>query len=170
MARLDILIYPNPTLRRKSSVVTDFNEEIRKLAHDMVETMYSGGGVGLAAPQVGVNIRLLVLDVEQTEKGKQGVPHIIINPEIVSYDGEIEWTEGCLSLPGLNVKQNRKNNLILSYQDEAGKKHKLKASGLFAVVIQHEMDHLDGRLLVDYITEVQEDMYLKELKKICQQK
>ena len=170
MSRLDILVYPHSALRRRSSPVLEFNEEVRKLAHDMIETMYSGAGIGLAAPQVGINIRLVVVDVEQTEKGKQGKPHIIFNPEMISFDGEIEWVEGCLSLPGLNVKQMRKNNITISYQDESGKKHKLKASGLFAVAIQHEMDHLDGRLLVDYISEIQEEMYLKELKKICQRK
>ena len=165
MTRLNILIYPHPSLRRKSEPVDDFNEETKLLANNMLETMYSGAGVGLASPQVGVNIRLLVIDVDQVDENKGKNPHIIFNPEIISNDGEIEHTEGCLSLPGLSVNNKRWNRIKLKYQDENGINKELEAEGLFSIAIQHEMDHLDGRLLLDYITPVQQDMYLKELKK-----
>ena len=176
MARLNIVIYPDPALRRKSKHIDEINEEMKTLASDMLETMYDGTGIGLAAPQVGVNLRLVVMDVDQTEQDKSKDqekirnPLTFFNPEIVEEAGEIEWSEGCLSLPGLSVTMRRSETVTIKYQDQDGKEQKLSASGLLAIAIQHELDHLNGRLLVDYISRIEHDMYLKELKKICAQK
>ena len=169
MAKLEIVIYPHPALRKKASTI-EINAEAKKLANDMLETMYSGKGIGLAAPQVGISTRLVIIDIEQAEGGTKGKPIVLFNPNVVIGEGEIEWDEGCLSLPGLLVKMRRKENVTVEYQDENGEVQKIEAQGLLAVALQHEIDHLDARLLIDYISEVQLDLYLKELKKLCKQK
>lgn len=143
---LEVRIYPDPVLRRVAEPVTTFDESLERLVRDMAETMYSSPGVGLAAPQVGVCRRIFVIDLRSPQRESLLV---FVNPEILERDGEITWEEGCLSFPDIHTDVQRSQRVVVRAQDQTGKSFTLEAEDLLAVAIQHELDHLDGRLLID---------------------
>lgn len=143
---LEIRIYPDPVLRTVAEPVTEFDEKLARLVHDMAETMYTAPGVGLAAPQVGVSRRLCVIDI--TSPSRENLL-VFVNPEIVERDGEITWEEGCLSFPDVHTDVHRSKRVVVRARDVKAEEFELEAEDLLAVAIQHELDHLDGRLLID---------------------
>jgi peptide deformylase len=161
MAKLTILEFPDPRLRTKAQPVTDFGPELARLVADMFETMYEAPGIGLAATQVNVHRQLLVLDVSE-EKNE---PHVLCNPRILTKDGIQTYQEGCLSVPGIFADVERANQITVEAEDADGKTFTLQADGLLAVCIQHEMDHLAGRLFVDYLSPLKREMVRKKLEK-----
>lgn len=148
MALLPILEYPDPRLKKVAAPVQSFTEEIRKLVRDMAETMYSAPGVGLAATQVDVHKRIIVIDQSDTKDTLR----VFVNPKLLATEGETECEEGCLSVPGYFDKVARAARITVLAQNEHGKPFELTADGLLAVCIQHEMDHLEGRMFVDYLS------------------
>jgi peptide deformylase len=168
MAKLDIIIAPDPRLKRVCDPVASVDDDLRTLMNDMLETMYDAPGVGLAAPQVGVAKRIIVVDAARGEEPP--APHKLINPKIVwtSDDAKIH-EEGCLSLPTYYEEVERPNRICVQYMDESGVTRELEADGLLSVVIQHEMDHLDGVLFVDHISALKRGMILRKLKKTKKQ-
>jgi peptide deformylase len=169
MATLRIRTFPDPVLRSQAEPVTLFNAELKTLAMDMAETMYANLGVGLAAPQVGVSLRLIVLDVSPPEeRGKNLV--CLVNPELVEGEGELEWSEACLSLPELNVSTCRKARVKVRGQDLDGQPLEVEATELFSVALQHEMDHLEGLLLLDKLPVLKRRMAARDLKKLAADK
>jgi peptide deformylase len=161
MARLNILEFPDPRLTTVASAVKEFDETLKKLVEDMIETMYLAHGIGLAATQVNVHKRLLVLDVSEN----QDQPRVYINPEILSLSGEQNQEEGCLSVPGIYASVKRAENITVRAQDTNGKTFEEPLEGLHAVCVQHEMDHLIGRLFVDYLSPLKRNMVKKKLEK-----
>ena len=163
MALLKILIFPDPRLRTVAKTVELVDDSIKKLAQDMLETMYQGSGIGLAATQVNVHKRVIVLDISET-KDK---PLILINPEIIKIidPNKKIFSEGCLSVPGFYEELKRPSSVEISYLDIDGKRNLLLANDLLAVVIQHEMDHLDGKMMVDFISNIKREMIRKKLLK-----
>lgn len=145
---LDILEYPDPRLRKIAAPVAVVTADVAKLVRDMAETMYAAPGVGLAATQVNVHKRMIVIDVSQARTDLK----VFINPQIVAADGEAETEEGCLSLPGYYDKVRRAAKITVQAQDERGRPFELSADGALAVCIQHEMDHLVGKVFVDYLS------------------
>lgn len=152
MAILPIVLHPNPVLRKKARPVQKINASVKKLIEDMVETMYDAPGIGLAAPQVGVSKRIIVVDVRD---GKTGLLKLI-NPEIVHAEGRITWTEGCLSIPGYVGDVDRFKKVKVTALDEDGRRVWIEAEDLLAVCLQHEIDHLDGVLYIDKARNVRE--------------
>ncbi|HEX6945654.1 MAG TPA: peptide deformylase [Casimicrobiaceae bacterium] len=148
MALLNILEYPDPRLKKVAAPVTAFTPEIAKLVRDMAETMYAAPGVGLAATQVDVHKRVIVIDVSETKDDLL----VLINPEIVAAEGEAECEEGCLSVPGYYDKVTRAARITVRARNERGETYERTAEGLLAVCIQHEMDHLVGKMFVDYLS------------------
>ena len=167
---LEILKYPDKRLREKCSAVEDFGEALQKQIDDLFETMYAAPGLGLAAIQVGIFKRLLVMDVG-TNEGEvvKRTPIVLINPHIVNQEGEIEWEEGCLSCPDLIVPMIRSQKIEVEYQDRNGKNTKLSAEDLSAVCIQHEIDHLNGVLIFDKLSRLKQDLYTQKIKKEIQE-
>ncbi|MBL4906574.1 MAG: peptide deformylase [Sneathiella sp.] len=167
MALLSIITAPDPRLKIISTPVDDVNGEIRKLIADMYETMYFAPGIGLAAIQVGVQKRLLVLDIiGKGDKDNDPQPLAIINPEITwASDNDACYEEGCLSVPEHYADVVRPAEIKLNYLDVDGKKQKLHADGLLATCLQHEIDHLDGILFVDHISALKRNMILRKLLK-----
>lgn len=162
---LPIIIHPDSMLRQKCEIVTEVTSEIRTLLDDMLATMYDADGVGLAAPQVGVLKRVIVLDTEQTEEGP-GRPLKMINPEIVaSSETKTVLDEGCLSLPTMRVEVTRPDMVVVRYMDENGAMHEVEATDLFAKAVQHEIDHLNGVLIFDYLSKLKRDMTLRRYEK-----
>ncbi len=161
MALLNILKFPDPRLRTRARPVTEFDDDLRRLVADMFETMYEAPGIGLAATQVDVHKRLLVMDVSE-DKSK---PRVLINPEILEAEGEEEMDEGCLSVPGYYETVRRAEKVRVRAQDEHGEWQEFEADGLEAVCIQHEMDHLEGKLFVDYLSSLKRDRIRKKLEK-----
>jgi peptide deformylase len=161
MAVLKILEYPDPRLRTRAQPVTVVTAEHRLLADNMFETMYAAPGIGLAATQVDRHIRLLVLDVSES----RDQPLCFINPEILSRDGRETGEEGCLSVPGVNEPVERAARIRVRALDRDGKPFELEAEGLLAVCIQHEMDHLEGKLFVDYLSELKRSRLKKRAAK-----
>lgn len=164
MAKLEIVQYGSEVLRKPCSAVTKFDKSIKKLANDMLETMYATNGVGLAAPQIGVNQRVMVIDVDysneryadQQEQGQENEynPFIMINPVIVYKEGEIISLEGCLSFPEVFFEVKRAKRIVFKFQDIEGKEVRMEAEDdLFCRCVQHEIDHLDGQLFVDIATD-----------------
>jgi len=164
MARLEVMTFPDEVLRTDCAPVEDFGDELKKLVMDMAETMYAYDGIGLAAPQVGIARRLIVLDVAPVEERGKSIL-ALANPEIVEADGEIEWDEGCLSLPEVTVRMTRNSRVRVRGQDLEGEEVEFEADELFAVALQHEIDHLDGRLLIDYVPPLRRKILVRELKK-----
>lgn len=175
---LEILKYPDPRLRETSKEVTEFTPELKVLAADMLETMYAEKGIGLAAPQVGRFHRMLVIDCRPREnqdryevddstelEKKITQPLVIINPKIVNTRGKTTFDEGCLSVPSFYETVERAEYIELEYQDVDGQKHILKTDGLLAIVIQHEMDHLEGTLFIDRISFVKSNKIKSQIKK-----
>ncbi len=161
MAKLKILEFPDPRLRTKATPVEVVDDDLRALIVDMFETMYAAPGIGLAATQVDVHRRLLVADVS----ADQSQPHAFINPEILEKDGVIVTDEGCLSVPGYYEEVERAEHIRLRYLDRNGDAQSMEAEGLLAVCIQHEIDHLDGKLFVDYLSEAKRQRIRKKLMK-----
>jgi peptide deformylase len=161
MAQLTILEFPDPRLTKVAIEVKDFDGALKTFVKDMVETMYSANGIGLAATQVNVHKRLLVLDVSEN----QDQPRVYINPQILASSGEQVHEEGCLSVPGIYANVKRAENITVKAQDEDGNFFEEKLEGLHAVCIQHEMDHLIGRLFVDYLSPLKKNMVRKKLEK-----
>ncbi len=161
MARLPILEYPDPRLRIRAEPVTKVDAEIRQLIDDMLETMYAAPGIGLAATQVNVHKRVLVIDV--ATEGKQ--PYCFVNPEIVSMDGTTQAEEGCLSVPEYYDYVDRAARIRVRSLDRNGEPLELDAEGLLAVCIQHEIDHLEGKLFVDYLSELKRERLKKKASK-----
>ena len=169
MAIRPIFETPNPILRQISRPVETFDDELRTLAADMLETMYAAPGIGLAAVQVGVPIRLLVIDLQEPEEeGGDPIrdPRVFINPEILWHsDSEVPYTEGCLSVPEQYAEVMRPDRIRARWQDENGKSYEEEIDGLLAVCLQHEMDHLNGVLFIDHLSRLKRDMVLKKLAK-----
>jgi peptide deformylase len=161
MSKLNILEFPDPRLTTVASEVEIFDESLKTLVEDMTETMYSASGIGLAATQVNVHKRLLVLDVSEN----QDHPRVYINPQILSKEGEQVHEEGCLSVPGIYANVKRAENITIKAQDENGNTFEEQAEGLHAVCLQHEMDHLKGRLFVDYLSPLKRNMVKRKLEK-----
>ena len=163
-----VLQFPDPRLKRKSAAVTTVTDEIRQLAADMIEVMYDEPGIGLAAPQLGEAIRLIVMDTEWTGEDGEKQPTVMINPEILSREGDVTWNEGCLSVPDFNADVERSARVRVRYQDLEGKTHEEDASELRAVCFQHELDHLDGVLFIDRISKLKRSLYVAKRKKVLQ--
>ncbi len=161
MALLTILEYPDPRLRTKALPVESVDDEIRGLAADMLETMYAAPGIGLAATQVNVHRRMLVCDVSEDKDQ----PLVLINPQIFERDGVVEMQEGCLSVPGEYENVKRAEHIRVRALDTEGNSFEMEATGLLAVCIQHEIDHLDGKLFVDYISSLKRQRIRKRLEK-----
>jgi len=168
MAVRTILHYPEPLLKQVSAPVVVFDEALKQLAEDMVDTMYDAPGVGLAAPQVGELTRMIVIDCS----GKDNPPDLIVavNPEIIEKEGESCEEEGCLSVPEYYAPVKRFARVTLSYQDVAGNPHQRQAEGLLAVAMQHEIDHLQGILFVDHLSPLKRSIFRKKYKKLIQEK
>jgi peptide deformylase len=161
MTKLVILEYPDPRLRKTAAAVTAVDDALRQLVSDMLETMYAAKGVGLAATQVDVHKRLIVLDVSET----RDQPLVLINPELLKLEGSGPGEEGCLSLPGIYDKLTRATNIRVRALDRDGQPFEMDAEGLLAVCIQHEMDHLEGKLFVDYLSELKRQLIRRRLEK-----
>jgi len=151
MAIRRILHYPDKRLREPGVVVSDFGPDLQSLIDDMAETMYAAPGVGLAAPQIGESLRLFIVDIATGEDDPSDL-RILINPTITDREGEIVWEEGCLSFPGVHEEIQRAERIRVRAQDRHGAHFELEAEGLLSVAIQHENDHLDGRLMVDHLS------------------
>ena len=169
MAKLKVYEYPHPVLKKKSVKLEkeELNDELKQLLDDMLETMYAEAGVGLAAPQVGVSKRLVVIDVEQDDEGgKPGNPLYLVNPEIIWRSEEkVCGTEGCLSVPEQRAEVERYAEVTVRYLTPQGEEKELKADGLLAVALQHEIDHLDGILYIDHLSRLKRQRVVKELMK-----
>lgn len=175
MALLEILKYPDPFLKTKAKPVTAVDDKIRSFIADMVETMYHARGIGLAATQVGVDKRVVVLDVpdyrEEGEKpaaeGKDRGKNLIalINPEIIYASGSTTYEEGCLSVPGFTADVDRYSDVTVRALDRDGKNIEIKADGLFAIAVQHEIDHINGMLFIDRLSRLKREMLKRKIKK-----
>ncbi|HEY9163621.1 MAG TPA: peptide deformylase [Magnetovibrio sp.] len=164
MARLPILVAPDPRLKAKAKAVEKVDAEIRQLMDDMMETMHDANGIGLAAPQVGVSKRVLVMDI--AHKDEEPAPIYMANPEIVwASEAENLHEEGCLSLPEQFAEVVRPEAVRVRYLDRENEIRELEADGLLAVCVQHEMDHLDGTLFVDHVSALKRNMILRKLQK-----
>jgi peptide deformylase len=162
MALLDILEFPDPRLRKIAKLVTDFDEELRHLSRDMLETMYDAPGIGLAATQVDVHLRLLVIDVSED----RDQPLVFINPKVRVLDHTLEeYDEGCLSVPGFYETVKRPQRVAVTAQDGQGKTFEMECDGLLAICVQHEIDHLHGKLFVDYLSSLKRTRIRKKLEK-----
>ncbi|PTN09432.1 peptide deformylase [Nitrosomonas aestuarii] len=161
MAILKILQYPDERLHTVATPVTHVNDKTRTLIQDMAETMYAAPGIGLAATQVDVHERIIVIDTSETHDQL----HVFINPKIIVRNGSHEYEEGCLSVPGIFGKVNRAESITVKALDIEGKSFTLEATGLLAVCIQHEMDHLEGKVFVEYWSKFKQSRVLAKLKK-----
>ena len=160
----EILIWPDPLLKKRASPVARVDDSIRNLVNDMFETMYAADGVGLAAPQLGVLKNIIVLDT--TPRQPESKPVAMINPEIVEKEGSTRYTEGCLSIPGEAEEVERAAKVKVRFLDVTGEPQTLVAEGLLAVAIQHETDHLIGTMFVDYLSTLKREMIKKRMKRL----
>lgn len=159
---LKLFTYPDPLLKETSKEVTDFSKELKSLTDDMFKTMYENSGIGLAAPQVGILKRIVVIDLQEDDKK---VPLIFINPQIIEACGSTTFEEGCLSVPGYHEVVKRKKDITVKFQDLEGKEQVINATGLLAICLQHEIDHLNGILFVDQISQLKKGFFKKWFKK-----
>jgi peptide deformylase len=162
MALLNILEYPDPRLRKKAEPVSEVTPELRRLIDDMLETMYAAPGIGLAATQVDVHLRIVVIDVSE----ERNQPLALVNPELELLGGAVETEEGCLSVPGFYEPVIRAEHIRVHALDRDGEPFERAVSGLLAVCIQHECDHLDGKLFVDYLSSLKRQRIRKKLEKL----
>jgi len=161
MSDLKILIFPDPKLRKKARKIEKFDKSLENLAQKMLDTMYEAGGIGLAATQVNVHIRLVVMDLSK----ERNEPRVFVNPEYTILDkSPFNYEEGCLSIPGFNEEISRPSKILLKWQDLQGNFHEDKPDGIFTVCAQHEIDHLDGKLFVDYLSPIKRDRIRKKLE------
>ncbi len=161
--KLPIVTFPDPVLRKKALEIKEINPELDKLIERMIETMYEDDGVGLAAPQVGESIRLICVD--ETGPKERKALKVLINPEIIESEGELDFEESCLSVPAFKQKITRKARVVVKALDRKGKEVRIEGDDLLAVIFQHEIDHLDGRLIVDYAGRLKRSMYEKRARK-----
>ena len=158
---LPILEYPDPRLKKVAARVADFGPDVLKLVRDMAETMYSAPGVGLAATQVDIHKRVIVIDISETKDDLR----VLVNPEILEAEGEAECEEGCLSVPGYYDKVTRAARIRFRAQDEHGRTYEMAVEGLLAVCVQHEMDHLVGKMFVDYLSPLKRARLANKMRK-----
>jgi len=163
VAVLEILKYPHPLLKKRCEKVDRIDGEVKKLIRDMTETMYQANGIGLAACQVGVSRRVIVVDVSPIDPEKE--LFAMVNPEVISEEGEIEHEEGCLSVPDCLEKLKRKEKVLVRGFSPAGKEIEISAEGILAIAIQHEIDHINGVLILDRISRLKREIYRNKLKK-----
>ncbi len=161
MDKLDIVLYPDEGLRDVCQPIPEMTDELDKLIDDMFYTMYDAPGIGLAAPQVAVQQRLIVVDISETKDQ----PIALLNPEVVKSAGHITWEEGCLSIPGIYAKVNRPSEILVRGMDRDGKMIEFEADELLAVCIQHEIDHLNGKLFIDHLSGLKRTRALQKYKK-----
>lgn len=166
MSVLNIFKYPDPILKRKAEPVTEITDDILRLIDDMVETMYEAPGVGLAAPQVGRSVRVIVVDANSKEEENRELI-CLINPEIIEQTGEIVWEEGCLSVPDYSADVKRAERVIIKGLDRNGKEEIIAGEGLLSIVFQHEVDHLNGVLFIDRLGLIKRDLIKRKLKKLA---
>lgn len=169
MSTLPIITLPDPKLREVSAPVERVDAELLKLADDMLETMYDAPGIGLAAVQVGIPKRLIVLDVSDGDEEPN--PLTLINPEILKIDGQETriHEEGCLSIPDFRLEIERPASLVVGYLDREGKPRELAADGLLATAVQHEIDHLNGKLIIDFLSRLKRDIVVRRFKKMARE-
>ena len=164
---LPILIHPDPRLRKVCTPITEFSDDLRALAENMLETMYDAPGIGLAAPQVGVTRRLLVMDCANKDDGEGPQPMCVINPEIIDTSEETNThEEGCLSIPQIFHDVTRPKEVRVRFQDQHGTEHERDFDGLWATCLQHEIDHLNGKLFIDYVSPMRRQMITSKMKKL----
>ena len=161
MAVLEIRKYPEKVLKQKAMPVTDFDQDLQALIDDMIETMYAAPGVGLAAPQVGVSKRLAVIDISSRDEKCPLI--VLVNPVIVSSEGEVEFEEGCLSLPEYTATVKRAEKVAVKALDREGRPISIEGLDLLAIALQHEIDHLEGILLIDRISPIKREFFKKRL-------
>ncbi len=170
MALKDILLHPDPRLKAQADPISDVSDDLRRLAEDMLETMYDAPGIGLAAPQIGKGVRLIVLDCVK-EEGTPPRPLIMFNPEIIAQSDETSvYNEGCLSLPEIYEDITRPAEVELAWIDQNGNAAQEVFSGLWATCIQHEIDHLDGKLFIDYLSPLKRQLITRKMKKFKREK
>jgi peptide deformylase len=165
MALREVLQFPDPQLRRVCEPITEVTDVLRVLARDMCDVLYHEFGVGLAAPQVGEEVRLIVVDTEWNEEGAERNPLILVNPELTWKEGQIVWNEGCLSVPDFTADVERFEQVAVRGRDLDGAEIVEEVEGLRAVCLQHEIDHLDGILFIDRISRLKRSMYVRKRKK-----
>jgi peptide deformylase len=165
MALREVLKFPDKRLREISTPIDEITDEIRELANDMLEVMYDEPGIGLAAPQLGETVRLIVVDTEWTEENAERKPLVLINPEITERDGKIAWNEGCLSVPDFEAEVQRSETVRLRALSLEGLELEIDATSLQSVCFQHEIDHLDGVLFIDRISRLKRNLYVQKRKK-----
>ncbi len=164
-----LIILPDPILRQVSKPVERVDDQLRKFAGDMLDTMYDAPGIGLAAIQVGEPLRMLVIDL--AKEGEEPAPHVFINPEVLeSSDERSVYEEGCLSIPDYYAEVERPASVRVKYLDRDGKAQEIAADGLMATCLQHEIDHLNGVLFIDHISKLKRDMVMKKFKKLARDK
>ncbi len=166
MALREVLQFPDPRLKMISQSVGEITDAIRELTRDMLEVMYDEPGIGLAAPQVGEAIRLFVIDTEWSEEDAERCPQVMVNPEFIHSEGKIIWEEGCLSVPDYTADVERFARVTIRATDLDGKEIVEEAEGLRAVCLQHEFDHLEGKLFIDRISRLKRGLYVKKRKKL----
>ena len=161
MSDLKILIFPDPKLRKVAKKIDKFDKSLEMLSNNMLKTMYEAEGIGLAATQVDIHIRLVVMDLSE----ERNEPRVFVNPEYTILDkSPFTYEEGCLSIPGFNEEISRPSKILLKWQDLQGNLHEEKPDGIFTVCAQHEIDHLDGKLFVDYLSPIKRDRIRKKLE------
>ena len=165
MALREVIQFPDPRLKGVSEPIGIVTDELRELARDMIEVMYDEPGIGLAAPQLGIPLRMFVIDTEWNDEDAERNPRVVINPEISEREGRITWEEGCLSVPDYTATVERDAQITLKGQDLDGNPIEQRAEGVRAVCIQHEIDHLDGILFIDRISRLKRSLYVKKRKK-----
>ena len=165
----NILIHPDPRLKKLCDPVEDMSDALRALADDMLETMYDAPGIGLAAPQIGILQRVITLDC--TAQDEDNSPLVMFNPEIIESSEETSsYEEGCLSIPDYYAEVERPAKVTVSYQDISGERKEMEAEGLLATCLQHEIDHLNGVLFIDHISKLKRDMVVKKFTKMARQR
>ncbi|MBR3627924.1 MAG: peptide deformylase [Elusimicrobia bacterium] len=162
MAILEIVKYGDPILRKKTQPITEINDDVIQLAEDMLETMYAAPGVGLAGPQVGISLQICVIDV--VPEGKRN-PIVLINPKVISGEDKVELEEGCLSFPKIYEKVKRWNKVKVEYVDLKGNLKEVEAEGFLAKAFQHEIDHLNGKVFIDYLPDWKRKLVEKEIRR-----
>ncbi len=166
MEKLDIVLYPEAGLREVCMPIPEMNDSLDQLIDEMLYTMYDAPGIGLAAPQVAVQQRLIVMDI--SEKGDD--PLVLMNPEIIQSAGSITWEEGCLSMPGIYANIKRPSDILVRGMDREGNNIEVEASELLAVCIQHEIDHLNGKMFIDHLSGIKRTRALQQFRKLMDQK
>lgn len=159
-----IFQYPDPVLRAETREITSFDQDLKTLVENMAETMYDAPGIGLAAPQIGKSVKLIVVDTSENPEHKQFMA--MVNPKIIEHEGSQIDEEGCLSVPELTAKVKRFKQITVRYQDVDGKDQTIDTADRFAVVLQHEIDHINGILFIDHLSPLKRNLYKKKVKKL----